>query len=202
MTIRGIIPVTCAFGVALLSPAAFAASEYLIIDENGPVTQTTIYATGETYPVQLGTKWRPWCGTDLTQFSPEDFAALVNQLREEQVNPKPSKGLNAIIDNSPGGGGGSGLNLVFSVTNAPSQAALDSLAEAELIMESYFNDPITVTISVNWAAIGALGSTGSSFVPNVSYSTVRNGLQADMDADDYIESFLPTGSTIPVRYNG
>jgi hypothetical protein len=202
MTTRGFIPVACALGAALLSPAAFAASEYLIIDENGPVTQTTIYATGETYPVQLGTKWRPWCGSDLTQFSPADFAALVAQLRDAQANPKPSKGLNAIIDNSPGGGGGTGLNLVFNVSNAPSQAALDSLAEAELIIESYFNDPISATISVTWAPIGALGATGSSFVPNVSYSTVRNGLQADMDADDYIESFLPAGGTVPVRYNG
>ncbi|MEM7230159.1 MAG: NF038122 family metalloprotease, partial [Planctomycetota bacterium] len=49
--------------------------------------------------------------------------------------------------------------------------------------------------------LGALGATGSS-ATSTSYTNARNSLQSDMDGDDYIESFLPSGSTLPVRFNG
>ena len=57
-------------------------------------------------------------------------------------------------------------------------------------------------VSLSFATLGSgiLGATGSSYVTD-SWADSRAGLIAGMDPDDTIQGFLPTGTTIPVRYS-
>jgi len=221
MMTRGWTPRACMLGCALMSTTVLGADApvadnlddgllvagngYRLIEE-GPLRETTLYTTGETMNAPTEIVWKPWCGSDLNEMSPAEFRTMVNEIRARRDEPKlPVRVVDSTIGGVPAnaaGGGGGGLNLIFNVSNAPSQAALDSIAVCESIIEGYFKDPVSVVISVDFQPIGALGSTGSAVFPAVSYSTVRSSLQADTDQDDYIESFLPAGSSVPVRYNG
>lgn len=95
-----------------------------------------------------------------------------------------------------------GLNMVFSLGASVPAAALPAFAAAEAYLESQFpNDPITVTVSVSFAALspGVIGGTSSAY-GSVDYATTRSVLQSGADASDSILASLPAGTTIPVRY--
>ena len=165
------------------------------IIEPGPALHTTLYADGtqREFPTQIVT--RPFCGSDLSQVDAASLREMADHHRAVLSEPAPV---------APAGSQRAAmLNLVFIVTNAPpgAQAAIDAV-EAKL--ESIFTDNITVTITINFAVLdpNILGSTGSATVFPVSYTTLRNGLVNGMDTDDFIQTSLPTGSSIPVRYDG
>jgi len=159
--------------------------------------QATLHLNGVRNEYEAETVWRPICGSDLRHFDLADLTASVAghmaALRD------PSRG--TVVNQTRGVAGG--MDIVFNLSLPPA-AALPAFAAAEAYLENIFNaDPITVSINVSFQALGpgVLGSTASSYVV-APYETVRNALQANMDFDDVIQSFLPAGTTVPVRYNG
>lgn len=171
---------------------------FLVVD--APDEIATLHATGEQVVTEWQQIWRPVCGSDLTEFTVDDLQDIV-EVHEAEFAALPPEKI-TIIDQG-GGIAGAGINIVFSLGASVPAAAVPAFAAAELYLESLFADPITVTVSVSFQAMGGsvLGSTGSYYTSS-SYTTARNGLVNGMDATDTIQSFLPTGSTIPVRYNG
>ncbi len=142
-------------------------------------------------------RWRYSCGSNLEGKTAEDLARIAaesKQMFEQgpviQVNPAALRG--------PGG-----LNIVFNVGGSPPAGAVAALDAVALYIESQFSDPITVTLNVSFQSMGpgVLAATGSDYVNNISYTTVRSNLQT-LDFDDTIQTFLPPAPTCPVRYNG
>lgn len=169
-----------------------------ILVEPGPREKSTFYSNGAEHEVQTETVWRPMCGSDTSNVTVDELRRIA-QLSKEAAAAHPWIGA------AQGGvvSGQGGLDLVFNVTSALPAGASEALLAVEQYIESQFSDPVTVVINIGFASLGPgiLGSTGSSYT-NTSWPNARAGLQADMDPDDSIQSFLPAGSTIPVRYNG
>lgn len=164
--------------------------------EPGPLANTTIYYSGEQKLLPLERVWHPMCGSDPGDMSIE---ALQQLAAEHDWNE------NALYELAPPQASpqrGASFNLIFNIDSSVPQDAVDALAVAEDYIEAQFTDPITVIIDIDFAFLGfnTIGATGSSYV-TVDYLDVRNGLQNDMDNDDEIQDFLPSGSVLPVRYN-
>ncbi|QQS09860.1 MAG: immunoglobulin domain-containing protein [Phycisphaerales bacterium] len=168
---------------------------------------STLYATQEKISIDTEDRWRPMCGTPAGALTEEDLHRIARD-HERQMGEVQNL---LVVDNTIGGvprGGinsrAAGLNVIFNInaTGAPSGAAA-SFAAAEAYIESQWSDPISITVSVSWANLGGsvIGATGSNYVTNISYTNVRNGLINGMDGNDTIQSFLPTGSSFPVRFN-
>ena len=109
-----------------------------------------------------------------------------------------------IIDNSPGA---RGFNIVFQTDGSVPSEAVTALGLVEAYLESLFGDSVTITISISFQNMGnpnVIGSTAPAYVNNVSYTTTRTQLTSGygMDSDDIIQSYLPSGSTCPVRFDG
>jgi hypothetical protein len=100
-------------------------------------------------------------------------------------------------------GGRNGLDIVFNCTNVPPDA-LTALEAVATYLEGLFSDSITVSIGVNYMVLdpNVIGATSNQMVyPQTPWTTTRACFINDMDADDSIQLWLPSGSTIPVRYN-
>jgi hypothetical protein len=171
----------------------------MYVEPTGPMTSIT-YADGIERTYDTETRWRAMCGSSpLTEAQLKTMAETHAAQMADQANI-------LVIDTPQTGAAtrGAGVNIVFNVntTNMPSGAAA-SFTAAEAYIESVFADPITITISVSWANLGSgvIGATGSNYVNSVAYSTSRTGLINGQDADDTIQDFLPTGTTVPVRYD-
>ncbi len=136
--------------------------------------------------------WKPVCGSDTTTMTADDLACIA--AAHEALMEYP-----AVQVDTPHLAGG--FNLVFNVSGSIPAGALTAIATAEQYMESVFSDPITVTIDLSFAVLASnvLGGTSSSY-GYTSWSSSRAGLVAGMDANDTIQAWLPSGSTIPVRY--
>jgi hypothetical protein len=148
-------------------------------------------ANGETEDFGPHEIWRPMCtGTDkVTQQSLEHMVRVHEHLSQNPVT---------VIDT---GAELNGFNIVFVLSGSVPAGASAALAAAETYIESFFSDPITITINCSFQPLGPgiLGGTGSSY-GYVSYSGMRAQLVSDMDANDTIQSSLPSGTTLPVRY--
>jgi hypothetical protein len=154
----------------------------------------TLYADGSQIVTEWERIWRGACSQDpfaLGESDLRDMAALHDWL---MLN-----GPVTTVDTPRTAG--AGINFVFNVSGGIPSGALTAIANAEVYMESLFADPITVTIDLSFANLGpgVLGGT-SSFYTSSTWSNSRTGLVNGMDAGDTIQSSLPTGSTIPVRY--
>lgn len=105
-----------------------------------------------------------------------------------------------VIDTTPKQRIGS-FNLVYVVSGSVPAGATAAIAAAEAYIESFFSDPMTITINCSFQPLGpgVLGGTSSSY-GFVDYPTTRAQLVGDMDASDTLQAFLPTTSTCPVRY--
>ncbi len=172
----------------------------LVFVEPGPVMEATLYADGSVIEVQTEIVSRLICGSDPTGVTLEDLKRMVLSGREAFENDP-----NIVVISGPDGPRGprSGIDIVFIAASPPpgAEAALDAAAA---YLEGVFSDPVTVTITVSWADLSgnALGSTSNNYVTDVTWAVTRTGLILDMDCDDTIQSWLPSGATIPVRYNG
>ena len=170
-----------------------AAARYVIPLE----TQiSTLYASGEEIEFPSEEVWKPVCGTPDDLITPDDLALMA----ATHAWDLSDHGTLRIIDN---GDLRVGINVVFVLGSSVPSAAVPTFAAAEAYLESQFsNDPITVTISVSFAPLspGVIGGTSSSY-GYVDWATSRSVLVSGMDASDTIQNFLPTGSTIPVRYS-
>ncbi len=175
-----------------------------VVVRQGPVMPATLYATGERIQLETETVLRPMCGTRPGALTAGDLIKIDAAHRAQMADLANVTIINRSGPSALGQRGGTGgLDLVFNASGLPAGAA-DALADVEAYIESQFGDPVTVIITVGFANLGGgvLGSTGSNYASNITWATARAGLQADMDFDDTIQTSLPAGSTLPVRYNG
>lgn len=162
--------------------------------EPGPLEQGIRYRDGQPELLQTHTVWRPFCGSDTTNFTVADLKLIAERTKVAAAAfPPPAERL----------GGPAKFDLVFNVISSLPPGAAEALLEVERYVEAQFDDPITVTVTFQFASLppGVLGATGSSYT-SASYTNTRNGLQADMDGSDSIQDHLPGGATLPVRYDG
>lgn len=168
----------------------------VVFDE--PPAEAVIYATGERVPMRWQSVWKPVCSSDVSRLTPEGLAEMARNHMAQFAAAEP--GELTILDS---GVRGAGINLVYVLSGSVPAAAIPALSAVEAYIEAQFADPITVTVNVSFQPLGPgiLGGTGSTY-GYTSYVTSRTGLVNNRDANDTIQTFLPTGSTIPVRYNG
>jgi hypothetical protein len=165
------------------------------IYEPGPVKQGTLYIDGSTIDLETGLLISPVIGSDMSSVTPAEWREIARIARETFATA-PNK---TVI--SPGRAG-RGLNIVFNCTNTPPEA-VGALESTATYIEQLFADDATVTINITFAPLGPgiIGQAQSYIAGNPSWTVTRSSLVADMDADDSIHTYLPSGSTIPVRYN-
>ncbi len=163
--------------------------------EEGPRLPSTLYFDGSQIEVETEIITRMSCFDHDSGMTLADLKEASRQAERLQLETQP------IIVNDRGAERGAGLNIVFNVFGGPPANVLTAIEESAQYIESQFSDPLTVTLSFNWQNIGGLAFTSNVSVAS-SYTNARNGLIADMDTDDVIQSFLPAGSTLPVRFNG
>jgi len=175
--------------VAPLAPPASA--PFVTIRDS---SRLATLASGAAVQTDWEAVWRPVCGSSVAGLTTDDLLAHARNHQADLAHGT------RIVD---GGVTGAGINIVFALGPSVPNAALPAFAAAETYLESLFSDPITVTVSCSFQVMqnGVLGSTGSQYT-STSWSNSRAGLLNGRDASDTIHNWLPTGATIPVRYNG
>jgi hypothetical protein len=177
--------------------SAQIAQPHLVIQDPDAVAE--LYATGEIVSLPAETRWRYMCGSDTTGLTNADLAAVMQGHEDIVAAASAGEAPSMVIDTGFSRGG---LNVIFNVSGSIPSGAAAALAECEAVIESNFSDPSTVVVSVSFQNLGpgVLGATSSSFTTNI-WTDARVGLQNGADGDDTILSWLPAGTTIPVRYN-
>ena len=171
-----------------VAPQPVPSGAYLRVER--PPAQATLYGSSESFPMPVHEIWRPMCGS--TPIGEAELAAMLAVHRETLATNPP------VVVNETGS---DAMNVVFTVSGSIPSGATAALAAAEAYLEGIFPDPITVTIPISFQQLqpGVLGGTGSAY-GYVSYAGTRQVLQSGMDGNDTIQSWLPSGSTCPVRY--
>ncbi len=154
-------------------------------------------ATGQETWTDWVEVWRPVCGTKRGSVD----AAGLEKLALDHHAQMDADGV-TIVD-TPQDGVAAQVNVVFSLASSVPAAAIPAFQKAEQYLEAQFTDPITVTVSVSFAALGSgvLGGTSPSYT-TATYTAARAGLVAGADITDSLQANLPTGSSINVRYSG
>lgn len=170
------------------------AHDHFLYVEPGPTVEATRDCDGVTEQVATNIEWKPICGSDMGDMTPEQFAEFIRDIKTTAANAHYE-----VLDNPTPQG--PGFNLVFSVSGASADATA-AIAAVETYIESLFSDPITVNISITFQSLspGVIGATGSANT-QVAYSSVRTSLINGMDGNDTLQTFLPTGS-VPVNFDG
>jgi hypothetical protein len=207
------VPALVAVGLSLFAwngtkgvqaPATrYAGAPQMLLDEpHAPIAvptlhvqlpkQTVILSTGQEVDFGAHEVWKPIC-SDARAVAPAELERMVavhNELARQPVR---------VIDNTLSLVGG--FNIVFVASGSIPAGAPAALAAAETYIESFFADPITITINISFQPLspGVLGGTSSSY-GFVDYTTTRAQIVGDMDASDTLQTNLPSGSTCPVRY--
>ncbi len=173
--------------------AVQSSARSFLFTEPGPICKSTLYVDGSEIELQTEKRAWPIIGSDMSNMTPAEFKQMVHAGQKAFEN-SPNK---IVVS----GKGGRNLNLVFNISNPPPGAA-EALEAVATYLEAIFEDSCTVTMNINFASLppGVLGWTMSYYINGVAWPTTRSGLIADMDADDSLHNWLPTGSTIPVRY--
>ena len=172
----------------------YSESDYYFY-ERGPVKKSTLYLDGSIIELETGSEISPVVGSDLSNITPEEFYATAKNVLGDLENA-PNK---FVVSPEPSRQGG--LNIVFNCTSVP-PAAIPAMESVAVYIEHLFMDTATVNINISFASLnpGILGMAQRFYAGNPNYTISRNSLVADMDADDSIQTWLPTGSTFPVRY--
>jgi hypothetical protein len=170
----------------------------IVIDR--PTQVATLYDNGKAVTTTWQEIWRPICGTPdgaMTRKNLRDNAAR-HELEMAAVDM-------ASQDPPPGGAGEDGSHIIITFNNAASvpAAAVTALNDVKDYLESVFEDAINVKLNVSFQSLDpeVLGQTSAMYTP-VAWTQSRNGLVNGMDGNDTLQSWLPTTSTIPVRYTG
>jgi hypothetical protein len=110
---------------------------------------------------------------------------------------------NATVVSDGGALRGGGLDIVFNITSGFPAGADVAMETAAAYIESQFSDDVTVSIDVDFQNLGGgvIGSTGTFMIASF-WTNALPGLVSGMDPDDFIQDWLPAGTTIPVRYDG
>jgi hypothetical protein len=163
-----------------------------------PTQTATNSFTGDAFEMPCEEVWKPICSNQ-AEMTVDELARMAVTHAADFQNP----GGIITIDSDDGFAPRAGLNLVYSLGPSVPPAAVPAFAAAEAYLEAQFpNDPITVTITVSFASLGSgiIGGTSSAY-GFVDWATTRSVLVGGMDASDTIQSSLPSGTTIPVRYS-
>lgn len=171
------------------------------VEQLAPVT-ATLRADGSQVEYESSAVWKPICGSDAAQFTLDDLKATARDMRAALER---NAGNMIVLNQSRPR---AGLDIIFNIIppdgtwQSPPAGAVNALADVEAYVESQFDDTVTMPIDIGFRSLGAgiLGSTSSNFVNSVPWTTARNALVADMDANDLLQLFLPAG-TIPVYYD-
>jgi hypothetical protein len=150
---------------------------------------------GEVRAMESQRVWKPvcWAGApgsmtaqQLAQMA-SSHEALMNQGQVIVVNASSQR---------------AGLDMVYVLAGSVPAAAIPAFAAAEAYLEGQFpGDTMTVTVSVSFASLGSgiIGGTGST-TGYLTWADSRATLVGGMDGSDTIQTSLPSGTTIPVRY--
>lgn len=163
-----------------------------------PSEVSTEYATGKQVVTQWAEVWTPMCGCRPGALNNAGLIECVHA--HDAAFEDPSQ---ITIVDTPQDGLAANVNIVFALGSTVPAAAIPAFTRAEAYLESLFTDPITVNISVSFAAMGSgiLGGTSPSYT-TATYTAARAGLVSGADASDTLQASLPTGSSIGVRYSG
>jgi hypothetical protein len=163
--------------------------------EPGLTQQSTLYADGSIIDLQTESVTWPILQNEKIAMTQVQFKNMMKEAKNN-FDSDPNK---IIISN----GGSRGLDIQF-VVSAPPPGAQTAINAVAAYIESLFSDPVTVVITLGFESMspGILGGTTSSYASSVTWTNTRASLVAGMDSDDTIQSYLPSGSSIPIRYNG
>lgn len=182
-------------------PAAPAAEEAIVLAAARYVIDTGVRAavlpTGETVGMDTQLVWKPVC-SNRAPMTAADLERMAASHEADFADPARV----TVVDSDGPFGPRAGLDVVFVLGGSVPAAAIPAFAAAEAYLQSQFTgDTMTVTIPVSFAALspGVIGGTGSSY-GSLSWASTRSTLVAGMDANDVIQSSLPTAS-LPVRYS-
>lgn len=196
---RSLVPIAVAVCAGLASVASAqeairpAATRYVV-----PTGSQVVTALGQSFAMETQRVWKPVCGLGAGQLTADDLR------RMDETHTAALADVNRVIvvDRQRGVTPRAGLNLVYTLGGSVPAGAVAAFAAAEAYLEGQFpNDPITVSVSVSFAALspGVIGGTSSSY-GYVDWATSRSVLVTGMDGTDTIQSALPTAS-LPVRYS-
>jgi hypothetical protein len=177
---------------------------FLIITD-GEKLPAVLYESGEVMLTEWQTVWRSMCGAaqpggeDHGGLSDHDLAAIAEGDKQFQATVQPPE-QEPYEPGQRGGGGGFHVRFLFAAS-VPAEAR-PGFEACAAYLESLFSNSMTVTVRVNFMGLppGVLGSTGAKYT-SASWTRSRNGLVATMDSNDVAQAYLPSGSSIPVRYN-
>lgn len=181
------------FFTDLVSKAQPAAFPRLVVPT---ASRVAILPGGDAVPMSTEEVWKPVCSNKAPVSKLDLMAMKARHDAEFAADPTRFR----IIDSAPTPR--AGLNVVYVLGGSVPAGAAAAFATAEAYIESQFTgDAMTLTVSVSFAALpsGVIGGTSSAY-GTLSWADSRSTLVAGMDANDTIQSSLPTGSTIPVRY--
>ncbi|MDH4210904.1 MAG: NF038122 family metalloprotease [candidate division WOR-3 bacterium] len=163
--------------------------------EPGPKAQSRLYLDGSIIELETGSLIYPVTGSDFSKVTPEEFRTMALQARQA-FEDAPNKSIVSA------GRTGRGINIVYNCVSVP-PAAVAALESVAVYIEQLYSDEVSVSINITFAPLGPgiLGTAQSYIAGNPSWTTTRTSLVNDMDADDSVQTWLPTTATIPVRYN-
>ncbi len=182
------------FAVPHMAVAVQGPNKPVFFREPGPIQQGVLYIDGSVIEYQTEKAAWPIIGSDMSDITLDEFKEMARAGQEAFEN-SPDK---IVIS---GNGPRNGLDIVFNVNNPPPGAA-NALEDVATYLEGIFDDSCTVSININFSQLppGVLGWTISYYVGGIPWITTRSSLIADMDDDDSLQNWLPTGVTVPVRY--
>lgn len=178
---------------ALLSPAVAPAARFVLPSGQQPAWLPD--GTQVTMPTEE--VWKPVC-SNRADLSVGDLGVMSVTHAWDFLDMNEV----TIVDDTPGYSPRAGLDVVYVLGPSVPAAAIPAFAAAEAFLQGKFpNDTMTLTVSVSFAALspGVIGGTGSSY-GSLTWADSRSTLQAGADGSDTIHAFLPSGTTIPVRY--
>ncbi|GMU34952.1 MAG: hypothetical protein HS101_11080 [Planctomycetia bacterium] len=164
-----------------------------------PPAEATDPVTGKKFLLPRQSVLRPMCGSDVSRVSVVDLARWDREITAVFA----ANGLAELAEQDSGANPrGAAVDVIFNLDGSVPPAAVTAFATVEAYIESIWGDPISFTVNVNFADLGGgiIGATGSNYVLH-TYPVARDGLINGKDLDDTIQDFLPSGSTIPVKYN-
>jgi hypothetical protein len=142
------------------------------------------------------------------KLSQDDLAAQVQRHEAQLAAARASGRLIRVNTSGPSSVAGgfatrsAGLDIIFDVSlESPVGDPLSAFAFAESILESRFTNGGEIVIPITWDTLpdNVLGLASITRV-RTSYTASRAALVDGMDSDDFVQSWLPTGSSVPVRF--
>jgi hypothetical protein len=178
------------------TPLVAAESSFVFI-EAGPTFTTRNYIDNSLSEMKTEIITTPFSGSNTSACTPGLFREQVQDAQKRFAIDSNKKVV--------GGKAVTSLNIIYNIGGSVPAEAVTALVTDADYLRGLFSDPVTVAININFAVLspGVLGSTSVTYVASPpTWTTTRAGLVAGMDSDDYIQNSLPTGSTLPVRYDG